>query len=82
MYKFVTPSIEEGPLGPGPLFSRYRLNRGVSVFSMNGEWYEMRYPTEDEIAHSEHFYRGGYVYEIEDDIAAELLALGYDVSPI
>lgn len=82
MYKFVTPTVSEGPLSEGPLFSRYRMNKGVSVFRTGGEWYEVRYPTEELISSTDQFYRGGMTYEIEDDIAAELLALGYDVSAI
>jgi hypothetical protein len=79
MYKFITPYVEEGPAGLGPLFSRYRLHKGVSVYKYDGEFYETRYPTEDEIAEAEVFYRGGYEYVIDDAAAAELVAAGYEV---
>jgi hypothetical protein len=82
MYKFTTPYVEEGPAGTGPLFSRYRLNRGVSVLNINGEYYEMRYPTEDDIASADVFYRGGNDHIVSDSIAQDLLALGYTVVPI
>ena len=79
MYKFITPYVEEGPAGPGPLFSRFRLNRGVSVFKIDGEFYETRFPTEDEINQADVFYRGGYEHIIDDAAAAELVAAGYEV---
>ena len=41
-YRFTTPTISEGPAGEGPLFSRYRLTRGVSVIKIEGEYYEVR----------------------------------------
>lgn len=78
-YIFETPSVEEGPAGLGPLFSRYRLNRGVSVYRMNGEYYEMRYPTEDDIAGAEVFYLGGHNYEVDEDEKTRLEGAGYTV---
>ena len=81
-YIFTTPYVEEGPAGPGPLFSRYRLNRGVSVYRLNGEYYEMRYPIEDEIAGAEVFYLGGHNYEVDEDEKNRLEAAGYTVSTV
>jgi hypothetical protein len=78
-YKFITPSIEEGPLGPGRLFGRYRINRGVSVYKYAGEYYEMRYPTEDDINTYATFYVGGHEYIVDDAEAADLIAAGYEV---
>lgn len=78
-YKFITPTVSEGPAGLGPLFSRYRLNRGVSVGKLGDQYYELRYPTEDEIAGFSKFYRGGYEHIVDDATAAELQALGYTV---
>jgi len=82
MYKFITPSVEEGPAGVGPLFSRYRLNRGVSVLKVDNQWYEMRYPTEEDLVNAQYFYRGGYEYTVDDTVGAELLALGYNLTAL
>jgi hypothetical protein len=82
MYKFVTPYVEEGPAGLGPLFSRYRLRKGVSVFKYNGEFYEMRYPTNDDILGAEVFYMGGNEYIIDDAAAQDLINAGYEVTAL
>jgi len=82
MYKFDTPYVEEGPAGIGPLFSRYRLRKGVSVFKYAGEFYEMRYPTNDDIASADVFYMGGHSYIIDDDAAQDLIDAGYEVTAL
>lgn len=79
MYKFIPPTVEEGPAGTGSLFFRYRLSRGVSVLKINGEFYEIRFPTQDDIAMAEKFYQGGHEHIVTTQEKAELEAAGYTV---
>lgn len=81
-YKFTTPTISEGPAGQGRLFSRYRLVRGITVVKSNGEYYEVRYPSEDEINEAEVAYIGGYSYEVDEAEKADLEAAGYTVETV
>ena len=81
-YIFKTPTISEGPAGEGRLFSRYRLTRGVSVLKVDGEYYEFRSPSSEEIAEAEAAYIGGYSYEVSPGEKASLEAAGYTVETI
>lgn len=81
-YKFTTPTISEGPAGQGRLFSRYRLVRGITVVKSGGEYYEVRYPSEDEINEAEVAYIGGYSYEVDEAEKADLEAAGYTVETV
>lgn len=81
-YRFTTPTISEGPAGEGRLFSRYRLTRGVSVLKVEGEYYELRSPSSEEIAEAEVAYIGGYSYEVSEGEKASLEAAGYTVETI
>ena len=81
-YIFTTPTISEGPAGEGRLFSRYRLTRGVSVLKVDGEYYEFRSPSSEEIAEAEAAYIGGYSYEVSPGEKASLEAAGYTVETI
>ena len=56
---FTTPTISEGPAGDGRLFSRYRLTRGVTVLKIDGEYYEMRNPSSEEVKAAQAAYLGG-----------------------
>jgi hypothetical protein len=78
-YTFITPFIKEGPAGTGPLFERYSLNKGVSVYRNNGVYKEARYLDEDTIRQYDIFYRGGYNYVVDEDEANRLIAAGYNV---
>ena len=78
-YRFTTPTISEGPAGEGRLFSRYRLVRGISVLKIDGEYYELRTPSSEEIAEADAAYIGGYSYEVSPGEKAALEAAGYTV---
>lgn len=79
MYTFNPPTVKEGPAGFGPLFYRIGLDRGISVLKINGEYYEVRSPSQDEIDESEIFYQGGRTYQVTESEANELIAAGYEV---
>lgn len=81
-YKFTTPTVSEGPAGDGRLFGRYRLVRGVSVLKVDGEYYETRYPSSEEVEAAEVAYIGGYSYEVDATEKAALEAAGYTVETV
>jgi hypothetical protein len=81
-YRFTTPTVSEGPAGEGRLFSRYRLVRGVTILKIDGEYYELRYPSSEEIAEAEVAYIGGYSYEVSPGEKADLEAAGYTVETV
>lgn len=76
-FYFTTPMVEETPAGPGPLFDRYTLNKGVSVLRINGIYSSYRYPAQTEIATATEFYLGGTVTLINQATADALTAQGY-----
>lgn len=81
-YRFTTPTISEGPLAQGRLFSRYRLVRGVTVLKIDGEYYELRYPSTEDVEAADEAYIGGYSYEVSPGEKADLEAAGYTVETI
>ena len=81
-YRFTTPTVSEGPAGEGRLFGRYRLVRGVTVLKINGEYFELRYPSSEEIDEAEAAYIGGYSYEVSAGEKASLEAAGYTVETV
>jgi hypothetical protein len=81
-YLFKTPTVSEGPLGEGRLFSRYRLVKGVSVLKMDGEYFEVRYASEEEVQAADKFYLGGITYEVDEIEKADLEAAGYEVETV
>jgi hypothetical protein len=81
-YRFTTPTISEGPAGEGRLFSRYRLVRGISVLKIDGVYYQMRYPSSEEVEAAQEAYMGGYTYEVSPGEKAALEAAGYTVETV
>ena len=81
-YRFTTPTISEGPLGEGRLFSRFRLVRGITVLKNDGVYTEVRYPSSEEVAAADVAYMGGYSYEVSVSEKADLEAAGYTVETI
>ena len=81
-YRFTTPTVSEGPAGEGRLFGRYRLVRGVTVLKIDGEYFETRFPSSEEVEAADIAYIGGYSYEVSPGEKADLEAAGYDVETI
>lgn len=81
-YKFTTPTVSEGPLGEGRLFSRYRLVRGITVLKIDDEYYEVRNPSSEEVEEADEAYIGGYSYEVDEAEKTSLEAAGYTVATI
>jgi hypothetical protein len=78
-YVFNTPTVSEGPAADGPLFSRFRLTRGVSVMKINGTYYELRNPSSEDVAAADKFYLGGIRHVVTAEEKADLEAAGYTV---
>jgi hypothetical protein len=76
-YKFRTPTVPETPLGQGALFSRYELDRGISVLRKNGIYSSYRYPSLEETLNAEEVYLGGRIYDIDEATKNSLTAAGY-----
>jgi hypothetical protein len=76
---FIPPTIEEGPIGGHRLFYYYKMLRSISVLKIDGVYVEIREPSQDEEALATEFYLGGHEYPVSDEVAAELIAAGYEV---
>lgn len=76
---FIPPTVSEGPIGGHRLFYFYEMDRGVSVLKIDGQYVEIREPSQDEEALATEFYLGGHEYPVSDEVAAELIAAGYTV---
>lgn len=76
---FLPPTVEEGPIGGHRLFYFYTMTRGVSVLKIDGEYIEVREPSQDEIALATEVYLGGHEYIVTDAEGAALTAAGYTV---
>jgi len=81
-YRFTTPTVSEGPAGEGRLFERFRLVRGITVLKINGEYFEIRFPSQEETQAAEIAYIGGYSYEVSEAEKASLEAAGYTVETV
>jgi hypothetical protein len=53
--------------------------RSISVLKIDGQYVEIREPSQDDIALATEVYIGGHEYPVSDAIAAELIAAGYEV---
>lgn len=81
-FVFTTPSVEEGPAGGGPLFSRYRLNRGVTVLVTGGVVTQVRFPTQEQIEDADRAYLGGASYPVTAAERDVLVAAGLTVAEV
>lgn len=81
-YRFRTPTVSEGPAGQGPLFERFRLVRGITVLRINGEYFQVRFPSSEEVQAAEVAYIGGYSYEVDEAEKTRLEAAGYTVETV
>ena len=78
-YLFVPPVVDEGPMGGNYFFARYPRKQGVSVFRIDGVWYEDRFPIQDDLDQADVFYLGGHEYPVTEAEKNDLEAAGYDV---
>jgi hypothetical protein len=77
-YKFITPTIKTFPVGGHRLFEFFqKLDLGVTVYKINGTYYEDPYPDEDTLNIASAVYPGGHVNIVSNAVAAELTTAGY-----
>jgi hypothetical protein len=79
-YTFTTPTVREGPAGGHRLFYFYKLDKGITIVKSDGEYYQVRYPTEEDLLTYEEVYRGGYNHTVNDATKAALIAGGVDIT--
>lgn len=79
-WTFTTPIVEEGPAGGHRLFYFYRLNKGITIVKADGEYFQTRYPVDEDLLEYEEVYRGGYEHTVDDATKAALIAGGVDVT--
>jgi len=76
-YLLQPPTVMEGPIGFGVLFSRYDQPRGVSLLVTGTDVVEQRYPDQDMMLAADVTYLGGHEYVITDEAAQILIDAGY-----
>lgn len=76
---FIPPYFYEGPIGGHRLFQFFERLVSVSVLKIDGQYVEIREPSQDEEALATEVYIGGHEYPVSDAVAAELIAAGYEV---
>jgi hypothetical protein len=78
-YLFVPPVEDEGPMGGNWLFARYTRKQGVTVYRLDGEFYEDRFPAQDDLIDADLIYLGGHEYVVTEDEKDALESVGYEV---
>ena len=78
-YLFVPPVENEGPMGGNHLFARYTRKQGVTVYRLDGEFYEDRFPAQDDLIDADLVYLGGHEYVVTEAEKDALEAVGYEV---
>jgi len=81
-YLFIPPVEDEGPMGGNHLFARYTRKQGVTVYRVDGDFYEDRLPAQDDLDDADLIYLGGHEYIVTDREKAALESVGYTVSTI
>lgn len=80
---FTTPTILEELEGEyHPLFSRIKIEKGITVLKKNGIYTEVRYPSSEEWVDADIAYLGGISYEVDATEKAALEAAGYTVETV
>jgi hypothetical protein len=79
-YLFTPPVEDEGPMGGNWLFARYTRKQGVTVYRLDGQFYEDRFPAEDDLVNADLIYLGGHEYVVTASEKTALESVGYTVS--
>ncbi len=69
-------------MGPGRLFYRFLTPQGITVAKIDGQYYEMRMPTTEEVETFDKVYFGGYDYVVTLEEKTDLESAGYEVIEI
>jgi hypothetical protein len=82
-YIFRTPTILEEMDGEyHPLFSRIKIQKGITVLKNGSTYRQIRYPSSEEWTAATIAYLGGIDYEVDATEKAALEAAGYTVDTI
>ena len=82
-YRFTTPTIlEEFDDEYHPLFSRIKIPKGITILKIDGDYFEIRYPSSEEVDAADIAYIGGYSYEVDLSEKTMLEAAGYTVETV
>ena len=76
-YLFRPPTESEGPIGAHRLFQFYEQDRGVTVYRIGDEFFEVRYPSQDTLDAADEFWLGGMEHVVDDRQAEMLTDAGY-----
>lgn len=79
LYTFRTPTIDEGPLGNGRLFTRFKMKKGISIVRSNGAYAQVRVLDADNFPSYSEIYYGGAIYTVSDATRTALIAGGVGV---
>ncbi len=75
---WVGPTIKETPAADGRLFSRYGIDRGITLVQRQDlSYYLTRYPALSELEAALTYYLGGHEYALTSAEVASLTAAGY-----
>jgi hypothetical protein len=66
-------------MGGNHLFARYTRKQGVTVYRLDGEFYEDRFPAQDDLIDADLVYLGGHEYVVNATEKAALESVGYTV---
>jgi hypothetical protein len=81
-FRFKPPSVTEGPIGDHRLFQFYEMPRGITVLKINGEYYETRWPQQEDLDIADKWYLGGSWTTVSEEEAQDLIDAGYEVEEI
>lgn len=69
-------------MGRGRLLFRFLTPQAVTVAKRGNKYYELRYPTTDELESYDVVYIGGYIHEVTLEEKTDLESAGYEVIEI
>ena len=72
-WTFTTPYVLEGPSGGHRLFYFAKLRKGITIIKLDGEYFQTRYPVDEDLTEYEEVYRGGYTHTVDDATKAALI---------
>ena len=66
-------------MGGNWLFARYPRKQGVTVYRVDGQFYEDRFVVQDDLDNADLVYLGGNEYVVTEEEKDALEAVGYEV---
>jgi len=80
-YTFVTPTLEQGPIGRHRLFTHFKQRtKSYTVILSSGVYSLTQYPSEDELATYTAYYIGGCNHTgVSDTVRTAMIAAGIGI---